>query len=113
MAWPGTLTESEQTSFLSWMMQTRSVCGEIARLMNHLDALKIEYQGTQNDTDGNVSKLAADDIIPNNTGLDGAENVSKTELLVIAGVMVDLLDFNTPTHRAAYARMCGETGLIG
>ena len=95
------------------MKQMRSVCGEIAKLMNHLDALKIEYQGTQNNTDGNTSKIASGDIIPNSSGRAGAEDVTKVELLVIAGVMVDLLDYNTEQHRAAYARMCGETGLVG
>ena len=113
MAWPGTLTESEQTSFLEWHKQLRAVCGEIARLMNHVEALKVEYQGTQNNTDGNMSRLAADDLIPNISGLPGAEIVTKTETLTIAGVLVDLLGSNTAAHRAAYARMCGEIGLIG
>jgi len=113
MAWPGSLTTEEQASLQSWMALLRATCGEIARVNNHNDVVNDEYNGPQNTTNGNLSKLDGSDVIPNASGLDGAEGVTKDETITLMSYVQGILVFNTSLHRTNLARAAGETNLIG
>ena len=115
MAWPGTLTTEEQTSLLSWVNTiVRPTMGEVARVCNHLDVANVEYNGAQNDTNGNLSKLVGSDVIPiSGSGLGGAENLTKDELITLISYTQGILAYNTAGHRGNYARAAGEGNLIG
>lgn len=113
MAWPGTLTEQEQTSLLAFVNAFRCFIGELARVNNHLDVMNTEYNGAQNNSDGHMSKISGADIIPNTGGLTGAEPITKDELLTLISYAQTALTVNTAAHRGNIAKACGELNLIG
>lgn len=113
MAWPGSLTEEEQQSLLSFMVLLRAQCGEFARQNNHADVVNTEYLGPQNNTDGNLSKLSDTDVLPVSGGLDGAEPLTKAEVLTLLSYLQGCLAYNTAAHRQVLVKACGETNLIG
>lgn len=112
MSWPGTLTEEEQTSLLAWLRTLlRPWCGEQARANNHADAANIEYNAVQLTL---LGKLAADDIIPVESALDGAEPLTKNDVISIVSHMQNILtNYNTAGHRQLWSKAAGETQLIG
>ena len=115
MAWPGTLTAQEQESLLVWVNTlTRPTMGELARVCNHLDTVNVEYNGPQNNTNGNLSKLSGSDVIPvSGSGLEGAEDLTKDQLITLISYAQNVLSYNTAAHRTNYARAAGEGNLIG
>ena len=104
------LTAEEQSSLNSWMAMLRGYAGEIARVNNHLEVCNTEYNGT---TSAILAELDADDVIPNVSGLDGAEPMTKTEVVNIVAYMQTVLGVNTPAHRQNLAKAAGERNLIG
>lgn len=113
MAWPGSLSAEEETSLLAWVNECRTFAGELARVMNHLNTANIEYNGPQNNSTGNLSKLAGSDVIPNTSGLVGAEPVTKDQLISVIAYFQGVLNYNSDAHRQNLARLCGEHNLIG
>ena len=109
MSYPGTLTPAEQASLLAWLRTSlRPVMGELARLNNHLQAANTEYNGVQLAL---LAKLAAGDIVPVESGLDGAEqlinqNGKKLDLLInsadqtnrLISVVITLLESSASRH---------------
>lgn len=117
MAWPGTLTEEEQTSLLAWMRSlVRPMMGELARTNNHLAAANTEYLSTQA---ANLAKLDPSDVIPVEDGLNGAESLPQSEVKTLVTYMQTIVGtngsggVNTSVHRQGYARAAGEANIIG
>lgn len=116
MAWPGTLTQQQQDSLLEWIKLLRTVSGELARTMNHLQALNTEYNGTQS---ANLAGLDNDDVIPLDSNYDGAEALTKTDVVNLVSYAQSVVGLdgqggvNTQAHRQNLAKAAGEQNLIG
>ena len=72
------LTGAQKTSLDAWMRLFRSTCGEIARLGNHCEAVNTEFNTVASAI---LDSLDGDDVIPNTSGLDGAEPMTKDEVV--------------------------------
>lgn len=113
MAWPGTLTEEEQASLLSWINKlVRPWCGEQARVNNHGDAANTEYNAVQTTL---LAKLDNEDVIPvSGSGLAGAESITKADVVsIVSHIQGILANYNTSAHRQLWAKAAGESNLIG
>lgn len=104
------LTKVQKTSLDAFMRLFRATCGEIARLGNHSEAVNTEYT---NNASAILDELDGSDIIPNTSGLDGAEPMTKDEVIIVMSYMQGILAYNTSAHRALLARAAGESNLIG
>jgi len=104
------LTAEQKAILDSWMVLFRGISGELARLNNHIDAVKTSYTGNIGEI---LTLLASDDIIPNTGNLDGAESMTKAEVLTIAGYLITAFELNTNTHRENIAKAAGPRNLIG
>ena len=104
------LIQTQKESLDAWMLLMRSTCGEIARVNNHNEVVKTEYDGT---TAGILALLDDADVIPNTSGLQGAEPLTKAQVVAAVGFIEGILAFNTPTHREYLAKAAGEINLIG
>lgn len=104
------LTTEQKASLNSWMGLFRASCGEIARVNNHLDAVNVDYNGAVGTI---LGLLENTDVIPNASGLDGAEPMTKAQVITCVSYMQGILGYNTAAHRGNLALGCGETNLIG
>lgn len=104
------LTTEQKASLDAWMTLFRASAGELARVNNHLDAVNTEYLGSA----GEVLALLQDtDVIPNASGLTGAEPMTKAQVVTVVSYVQGALGYNTSAHRGNIARACGESNLIG
>lgn len=104
------LTTEEKASLQAWLGLFRGTAGELARLNNHHEAVNTEYNGT---TSAILAQLVGSDVVPNQSGLVGAESLSKDQIVTITSYMQGVLAFNTPDHRLMLAKAAGESNLIG
>ena len=104
------LTVAQKASLNSWMALFRGTAGEMARVNNHNEVVYTEYNGT---VSAILAELANDDIVPNVSGLDGAEAMKKSDIINIVSYMQGFLAYNTTDHRANLAKAAGEHNLIG
>jgi len=104
------LTTEQQASLDAWMSLFRATAGELARVNNHQEVVNTEYNGT---ISAILGELAGVDVIPNASGLDGAEPMTKDQVVTVVSYMQAVLGYNTSAHRANLARAAGERNLIG
>ena len=104
------LTTEQKASLDAWMTLLRASVGELARVNNHLDAVNTEYNGSAGEV---LALLGASDVIPNVSGLTGAEPMTKDQVVTVVSYIQGVLAFNTSAHRGNIARACGESNLIG
>ena len=104
------LTKAEKHSLQSWMSLFRQTAGELARVNNHHEVVDTEYLGTASAI---LATLAGSDVVPNTSGLDGAEPMTKDEIVTIVSYMEAILAYNTSAHRQKLARSAGEQNLTG
>ena len=104
------LTVAQKASLNSWMALFRGTAGEIARVNNHNEVVNTEYNGTISTI---LGELSNDDIIPNVSGLDGAEPITKADVVNIVSYIQAILAYNSSSHRANLAKAAGEHNLIG
>lgn len=104
------LTRDQRVSLEAWMKLFRATCGEIARVNNHNEAVNTEYNGVASAI---LAELADGDVIPNTTGLDGAEPMTKAEVVTVVSYMQAMLGYNTSAHRQNLSKAAGESNLIG
>jgi hypothetical protein len=103
------LTDQERLSLDAWMAQFRGASGALARCNdNDVEPVNTEYVGTISVI---LAKLDNDDVIPNNSGLIGAEPMLKSEVVTIVSYMQAVLAYNSATHRQNLARACGEANI--
>lgn len=87
----------------------RAGCGEIGRLFNHLIAI---------DNDSNalalVSSIDDGETIPNTSGLAGADDLTKAEVVAIWQALNTIRGANdTSANRAAWSKAAGINALLG
>ena len=104
------LTTEQKASLNSWMTLFRSTAGELARVNNHQEVVDTEYNGT---VSAILGELAGGDLIPNSSGLDGAEPMTKDQVVTVVSYLQGVLAYNTSAHRQIIAKACGEINLIG
>ena len=104
------LTTEQKASLDSWLTLFRATAGELARVNNHQEVVDTEYNGT---TSAILAELQDADVIPNTSGLTGAEPMTKVEVVTIVSYMQAVLAYNTTDHRQNLAKACGEKNLIG
>lgn len=91
----------------------RSACGEAARLMNHLKALKDDANAV-----ALFTTIDGTENVPNMSGLAGADIMTKTELQAlytnfISGASSMLTVHDTVANRNAWTKAAGIANMIG
>ena len=104
------LTTEQQASLNSWMSLLRGTMGELARVNNHAEVVNTEYNGTASAI---LALLDGKDVVPNVGNLDGAEPMTKDQIVTVVSYMQGVLGYNTAAHRQNLARAAGERNLIG
>lgn len=104
------LTPEQQASLNAWMRLYRAAAGELARVNNHIEVVNTEYNGT---TSAILALLDNADVIPNSSGLDGAEPMTKEDVILVMSYLQGAQTYNTAPHRQNIAKACGEANLIG
>lgn len=109
MAWTD-LDASEQGAVAEYTRMIRAWAGEQARTNNHADALNTMYTHIQTA----LESVGADEVIPDGTGLAGAMDLTKAELVTLTAHLQGLLlTYNTLGHRQSWAKAAGPGNLIG
>ena len=84
--------------------------GSLHGCCNHLSVVNDEYNGVQSAV---LALLDDADVIPNTSGLAGAEAMTKAQVVTVVAYMQGVLNYNSSAHRQNLARACGEANLIG
>lgn len=111
MAWPGTLTEEEEQVVKVFVDQLyRPALINLVGGLNLLAGMKEEWT---NRVQSLFAKVGTDDLVPNESGLAGAEALSKAEILSQLGNLQTLLtSYNTAALRATYAQAIGGVNMV-
>jgi len=111
------LTTEQKDSVDALGVLVRALSGELARLLEKFQAAVAYYTGN---VETILGTLDGSDVIPNTSGLTGAQSMTKTELVALLGYMIALSataegasgSANTDYHRALYAKACGPGNMI-
>lgn len=111
------LTAAQKASVQALSAVVRPLAGELARLLEQFQAVVAYYSGN---VETILAELQAADEIPNETGLAGAQALTKTQFANLVGYMVSASatadnaagSYNTNYHRALYASACGPENMI-
>lgn len=104
------LTAEQQNVLDTFVTMVRSWAGEQGRTSNHATVINDDYN---NRVMTILGDLLDGDEIPNSSGLDGAEALSKAELVTLVSYIQGILQYNSSGHRGNLARACGPGNLIG
>jgi hypothetical protein len=110
-----TTTQKESIQALSNVL--RPITGELARLLEHFQALVSYYTGN---VETILGELQSTDEIPNASGLAGAQSLTKEQFVNLMGYIITSSatadgsagSLNTNYHRSLYARACGPMNMI-
>lgn len=103
--------EEDQAVVLAFMRLLRSGSGELARTNNHLQVAFDMYWGQAKAV---IDTLDAGVEIPNQSGLDGAEALTKEEVQDnLMAYITTVLSVNTTAHRQQIGKACGPVNMIG
>jgi len=103
------LTDQQRLSLDAWMREFRGACGSLARCMdNDLEPITTDYAGSISTI---LDELHNDDVIPVQGGLDGAEPMTKDQVVTIVSYMQNVQTYNSSAHRQNLARACGESNI--
>lgn len=113
MATYASLSDEDKAVVDNFTNILRAACGEAARLMNHLDALKNDANAISI-----FGTMDAAEPLPNMSGLAGADTMTKTELQGIynnfnVGASSMLTVHNIAANRQAWTKACGIANMIG
>lgn len=105
------LTTDEQGQLKAFMPMFRVAIGELARVCNHgasLDGIWLA------NVKAIVAKLDAATVVPDDTGLAGAAQVTSDDLNSTMGLLEALLaSANTQAQRAEYIKIAGAPNTVG
>jgi hypothetical protein len=87
----------------------RAGCGELARIFNHVKAIADDANAV-----ALVTSIDAGDTIPNASGLAGADDLTRTEL-VAAYTLLNTIrtTYDTSQNRAAMSKAAGINAMLG
>lgn len=111
------LSQAEKDSVQALCQTVRPLSGEWARVLEKFQAVVSYYSGN---VEAILSELAGSDVIPNTSGLVGAQDFTKEQLVNLVGYMIVASatadgssgSYNTNYHRALYAKAVGPDNLI-
>jgi len=111
------LTDEQKEAVQALSQIVRPLSGELARLLEKFQAVVAYYAGNVETT---LGELQASDVIPNTSGLAGAQDLTNEQFANLVGYMITASatadgsagSLNTNYHRALYASACGPGNLI-
>ena len=111
------LSDEDKAAIQAMATVARALAGELARVLEKIEAVVAYYTGN---VETMLGKLAASDLIPNTSGLTGAQDMTKSELVNLVSYFITASarpdnssgSYNTKYHRALYAKACGPENLI-
>ena len=106
------LTDEQKASIQALSTFMRGLSSEWAKVLEKAQAISAYYTGN---VETDIASLDSADVIPQTTGLVGAEPLTKADFTTLIGyfmVASNAADgasgsYNTPYHRALYSRACG------
>lgn len=105
------LTSEHKAILADYVNNLRAWCGEQARANNHADASETAYRSFVSVL---LDSLDGTEIIPNDSGLSGAQSLTKDEIITLISHQQNILSgFNLSTFRQAWAKATGSSNLIG
>ena len=111
MAWPGTLTSEEQTVVKVFVDQLfRPNVLRVTQGLNISVGIKDAWD---NQLSAMFAKLAAGDVIPNDSNLAGAQALLKSDVTAILNTLgAFLTTYNTVANRTAFMKAIGPVNMI-
>lgn len=111
------LTAEQKASVQALSAVARPLAGEFARLLEDFQGVVSYYVGN---VETILAALDAGDEIPNETGLSGAQALTKADFVNLVGYMITASatgdgasgSYNTNYHRSLYAKACGPENMI-
>lgn len=104
------MTPDQQAQVLAFMPVFRSKVIELARAVNNMAAL-LEVWNTNVSVP--VLALDAGTVIPDNTGLAGAQSVNREQIMAVMGAMMAALAAaNTVGLRSRYISVIGPANMV-
>lgn len=118
MATYESLSPSQKALLNDMVTLSRSWAGEQARTNNHGEAINTTYNAS---VSAILASLDAGEVVPNQSGLAGAADLTKEEVITLISHMQNILTdmrthtsgFNTPALRQVWVRAAGAANLIG
>lgn len=109
MALYSELSAQDQAIVQNTVNLLRSGAGEIARVFNHLKAIADDANAV-----ALVTSLDASEVIPNESGLAGADDLTRTEVVALYTALNSIRTTNdTAQNRAAWSKAAGINGMLG
>ena len=95
----------------------RPLAGTLARTLEKFQAVNSYWTGN---VETILAGLQSSDVIPNKTGLAGAQGLTKSQLTTLVGYMITasatadgaVSSYNTNFHRSLYAQAAGPVNLM-
>jgi len=111
------LTAEQQASIDALMAIVRPQAGTLARLLESFQAIVSQYTGN---IETILNLIDAAEEIPNQTGLAGAQAMTRADVQTLIGYMTTAAatadgsdgSYNTNYHRSLYAKACGAVNMI-
>jgi type III secretory pathway component EscT len=109
------LTTEQKASIQALSQLVRPLAGELGRLLEKFQAVVSYYSGN---VETMLAELQSSDLIPNESGLTGAQDLTKEQFVNLVGYMItasataDGSAMNSNYHRALYAKACGPNNLM-
>lgn len=118
MATYDSLTQEQKDLLANFTNLARSWAGEQGRTNNHADAVDTSWNAN---ISAIVTSLDAGEVIPNASGLKGAQSLTKEEVTTLVSHMQNMLSdmsshtagFNTAALRQVWSKAAGPDNLIG
>lgn len=119
MATYASLTDEQKDQVQSVLNAVRSAAAVLANLANQGQAIGAAWDGGIATL---VNGLDPTEVIPQTSGLAGAQPVAPADLINFAGYLIDLSNpsnqqasggYNTPFHQALRVKLCGVNAAIG
>lgn len=87
----------------------RAAAGELAKIFNHVKAIADDSNAV-----ALVVGLDASEVIPNTSGLAGADDLTQTEVVALYTVLDGARQtYDTAPNRAAWSKAAGINALLG
>jgi len=100
------LTQTDKDKVDYFSTNLRAMSGEFSQQLQKVQALKDYWDA--NDISTPLGTLADADMIPNKTGLSGAVDIQKAELMALVGNLASLLStYDTQALRLARVKAAG------
>lgn len=105
------LTAEQQRALSNYATMLRPLAGEMARIMNRMEATVLAYEVSVRET---LETLEPDSVITDGTSLAGAVPLNRTDFETITGYCAHVLElFNDAERKQQLCRACGAANMIG